>query len=81
MSSLRELSPGTVICLALGLVLVINAVLVLGLLRGGSQREIDLLRRAIGGVRSPWEKDDQAMNELRSRVSDLDQPEDANGDG
>jgi hypothetical protein len=73
MSFLQELNPGTVICMALGLVVAINLFLVLGLMRGRSQREIQMLRRAMGSARSPWKKDEDTIEELHQRVADLEE--------
>jgi hypothetical protein len=80
MTYLRELNPGTVICMALGLVVAINAFLVLALIRGRSQREIQMLRRTLSGARSPWKKDTDAMGELHQRVADLEEADDPSSD-
>lgn len=67
----ESLSPVAVVCLALGLVAVINAGLVLALTRGGARAQIQLLQRAARSARDPWKGEREAISELRERVSKL----------
>ena len=65
------LSPATVVCLALGLVVAINGLLVLGLTRGSPQRQMKMLRAAGRVAQNPWKKEDDALGELHRRVEQL----------
>jgi hypothetical protein len=65
------MSPGAVICLAVGLVVGINGLLILGLARGGWQRQVELLRRSASAAQSPWKAEDESLRELHRRVSQL----------
>lgn len=67
----QNLSPGLVVCLALGLVAVIHAGLVLALTRGAARQQIELIQRAVGAARDPWKADRQSIDELHRRVSEL----------
>ena len=68
---MADLSPATVICLALGLVVAINGLLILGLTRGGLQRQVELMRTAARTAQSPWKAEDDALGELHRRVAQL----------
>ena len=77
-SSLTNVSPATVVCLAVGLVVAINGLLILGLTRGTLQRQVNLLRTVASSARNPWKKDEEALGELHRRVAQL--SEDRTGD-
>ncbi len=64
-------SPGVVVCLALGLVVGINGLLITALSRGGARKEIELIRRASQSAQSPFRKEDDALRELHRRVVHL----------
>jgi len=68
---MSEVSPATVICLALGLVVAINGLLILSLTRGSLQQQVELLRRAARVAQSPWKREDEALSELHRRVDRL----------
>jgi hypothetical protein len=65
------MSPATVVCLALGLVVAINGLLILSLTRGGLQRQVELMRTAARTAQSPWKAEDDALGELHRRVARL----------
>jgi len=71
MESGPQLSPAVVICLAVAIVIAVNGGLVLSLRRGGTHRQVDLLRRAAKAARNPWVDQEQKMSELRERVAQL----------
>ena len=60
-----------VICLTLAAVAVINVGIIAILRRGNEATQIDLLKRAVGRSRQPWQKEDEALNELAHRVEEL----------
>jgi len=66
-----QFSPAAVICLALIIVVAVNGGLILAIRRGGTHRQIELLKRAASIAKNPWSDQDKAMSELRERVSDL----------
>ncbi len=66
-----QLSPAVVICLAVAIVVAVNGGLVLAVRRGGTQRQIELLRRAAKAARNPWVDQEKEMSELRERVAEL----------
>lgn len=66
-----QLSPAVVICLAVAIVVAVNGGLVLAVRRGGTQRQIELLRRAAKAARNPWIDQEKEMSELRERVAEL----------
>lgn len=68
---MADMSPGTVVCLALGLVVAINGLLILSLTRGGLQRQVELMRTAARTAQSPWKAEDDALVELHRRVAQL----------
>jgi len=70
-----ELSPAAVILLALGLVVLINGVMLLSFSRSRLSEQIRLLRRATQQARDPWKSEDQALEELGRRVSELPHPQ------
>ena len=64
--------PGAeVISLRTNSVDIINGGLILSLRRGGTHRQIEMLRRAAKAARNPWAEQNKAMSELRERVSEL----------
>jgi hypothetical protein len=71
MDTVPRFSPAAVICLTLLIVVAVNGGLILALRRGGTQRQVDLLKRAAKAARNPWAEQDQTMSELRERVSQL----------
>ncbi len=68
---MADMSPATVVCLALGLVIAINGLLILSLTRGGLQRQVELMRTAARAAQSPWKTEDDALGELHRRVAQL----------
>jgi hypothetical protein len=68
---MADLSPATVVFLALGLVVAINGLLILSLTRGGLQRQVELMRTAARAAQSPWKTEDEALSELHRRVVQL----------
>jgi hypothetical protein len=68
---MADLSPATVVCLALGLVIAINGLLILSLTRGGLQRQVELMRTAARAAQNPWKTEDDALGELHQRVAQL----------
>lgn len=64
-------NPGVVVCLALGLVVGINGLMIIALTRGGVRRQIELMRRATQTAHRPFRKEDDALEELHRRVSNL----------
>jgi len=66
-----------VICLTLFIVIGINAAIYASLRRGNTVRQIELLRKAAGRVRNPWEEEDQALSELSRRVKELEKHDDS----
>lgn len=71
METVPRFTPAAVIILTLLIVVVVNAGLILALRRGGTHRQVDMLRRAAKAARNPWAEQDQTMSELRERVSQL----------
>lgn len=71
MESGPQLSPAVVICLAVAIVVAVNGGLVLAVRRGGTQRQVELLRRAAKAARNPWVDQEKDMSELRERVAEL----------
>lgn len=71
MESGPQFSPAVVICLAVALVIAVNGGLVLAVRRGGTQRQVEMLRRAAKAARNPWANQEKEMSELRERVAQL----------
>ena len=71
MESGPQFSPAVVICLAVAIVIAVNGGLVLAVRRGGTQRQVEMLRRAARAARNPWADQDKEMSELRERVAQL----------
>lgn len=67
----ENFSPAAVVCLAIGLVAVINVGLVLALTGGAGKAQIQLLQRAARSARDPWKREREAEDELHERVSKL----------
>ena len=66
-----SLSPVVVIGLVVLIVVAVNGGLILSMRRGGSHRQIEMLRRAARAARHPWAEQEKDMTELRERVSQL----------
>ncbi len=66
-----ELSPGVVVLLALGLVVLVNGILLLTVAKSGTRQQIRMLRKAAKRARDPWEPEQQALSELRQRIEEL----------
>ena len=75
METVPHLNPAVVICLALLIVVLVNGGLILSVRRGGTHRQIEMLRRAAKAARHPWAEQDKAISELRERVSQLEADE------
>jgi hypothetical protein len=71
MESGPQFSPAVVICLAIAIVVAVNGGLVLAVRRGGTQRQVEMLRRAAKAARNPWDDQEKKMSELRERVAQL----------
>lgn len=71
MESVPQFSPALVIGLVLLIVIAVNGGLILAVRRGGTQRQIELLRRAAKAAKNPWSEQNKAISELRERVSEL----------
>jgi hypothetical protein len=52
-------------------VLLFNAGLIYGLLSGGIQQQIDMLRRAADRARHPWAHEDKALEALHEKANRL----------
>jgi len=83
MENLPQFSPAAVICLALLIVVGVNGGLILAVRRGGTHRQVELLRRVAKAAKNPWFNQDKAFSELRERVSELelDQTDPSDPDG
>lgn len=64
-----------VICLTIGLVILFNLVLVYSLTRPSTRSQLNLLGQTLKHLRNPWEKEERAMQELRSEVAKLEEGE------
>ncbi len=60
-----------ILCVIIGVVILFNVSLVYSLLSGGARQQLDLLSRAAHRARSPWQAEDQALDELRAAVDQL----------
>jgi len=60
-----------VICLTLFIVVGVNAAIYVSVTRRSNVSQIDLLRRAAGRARNPWENEDRSLQELGSLVQKL----------
>lgn len=60
-----------VICLTLLIVGGVNALIYVALRRGNEATQVDLLRRAAERARRPWKEEEDALEELSSRVARL----------
>lgn len=60
-----------IVCGVLAFVLVLNAGLVIGILRGRNRERLNVIRKAIKAVRNPWRAEDEKYDQLRTRVADL----------
>jgi hypothetical protein len=80
MDSVPQLSPAIVVCLAVAIVVAVNGGLVLAIRRGGTQRQVELMRRAAKAARNPWGEQDKEMSELRERVAQLNSERDRNSE-
>ena len=65
-----------VICGTLLIVLLINAGILVALLRSDSSGQLKVLGKAIQAVQDPWGKGDEDIKELRQRISQLDKQTD-----
>lgn len=60
-----------VVCITLVAVAILNAAIFAALRRGNEAGQIELLRRAVRRSRQPWQREEEALNELSKRVEDL----------
>jgi hypothetical protein len=61
-----------VVCLALFIIIGVNAALYVSLSRDKrSTGQIEMLRKAARRARNPWETEDKALEELSRRVAEL----------
>jgi hypothetical protein len=70
-----DLSPAAVVLLALGLAVLINAILLLSVARSSLRQQIRLLREAARRARDPWGSEQQDLKELSRRVAELPEAE------
>lgn len=66
---------GLIVCGVLIFVALLNAGLILGVLRGQNRNRIEVIGKAIRAVQNPWRERDEQIKELRQRVSDLEHGE------
>ena len=66
-----ELNPILVVCLAIAIVVLVNAVLIVGLTRVKPTRQVEMARDALKAARNPWAVEDEALEELNHRVKQL----------
>ncbi|MFQ5921673.1 MAG: hypothetical protein ACE5M4_02420 [Anaerolineales bacterium] len=71
METVPQFSPAAVLCLALLIVVAVNGGLILAVRRGGTQRQVELLRRVAKAAKNPWVEQEKAMSELRERVAQI----------
>jgi hypothetical protein len=69
-----ELNPILVVCLAIGIVVVVNAVVIVGMTRAKATRQVEMAREAFKAARNPWAPEDEALQELSQRVKELPDP-------
>jgi hypothetical protein len=60
-----------IVCGVIAFVLLLNAGLVLGILRGGNRERLKVIRKAINAVQNPWRAEDEQYDQLRTRVKEL----------
>lgn len=68
-----------VICLTLFIVVGINASIYALIRRGDAFHQIDLFRKAASQARDPWQREDQALEELSALVAELQAGKTENG--
>lgn len=60
-----------VVCGVLTFVVLINAGLLLGILRGRTREQFTILGKTLNAAKNPWREQDEQYDELRRRVTDL----------
>jgi hypothetical protein len=60
-----------VVCITLAAVAIINAAIYAAFRRGNEAGQIQLIQRAVRRSRQPWQKEDEALNELSKRIEEL----------
>lgn len=60
-----------IVCGVLTFVVLLNAGLVFGLLRGQNRERFEVIGKAIGAAQNPWGAVDEQYNQLRARVAEL----------
>ena len=71
MDSVPQFNPAVVICLTLLIVVAVNGGLILAVRRGGTQHQVELMRRVAKAAKNPWVEQEKAMSELRERVAQI----------
>lgn len=66
---------GLIVCAVLIFVALLNAGLILGVLRGQNRNRFEVIEKAIRAAQNPWRERDEQIEELRQRVSDLEDGE------
>lgn len=66
---------GLIVCGVLIFVALLNAGLILGVLRGQNRNRFEVIEKAIRASQNPWRERDEQIQELRQRVSDLEDGE------
>jgi hypothetical protein len=65
------MEPYQVICLAIFIVVGINAAIYALLVRGDAYRQIELFKKASKRASKPWQSEDDSLVELSRRVREL----------
>jgi uncharacterized membrane protein affecting hemolysin expression len=60
-----------VLCLALIIVVGVNAAIFAMLRRGNEARQVELLRKAARSLQQPWSSEDQDLKELSRKVAEI----------
>jgi hypothetical protein len=66
---------GLIVCGVLIFVALLNTGLIFGVLRGKNRNRFEVIGKAIRAAQNPWRDRDEQIEELRQRVSDLEQGE------
>ena len=60
-----------IVCLTIFIVVGLNAMIYVSVTREKGPGTIELMRRAVGKIRNPWEDEEKVLAELSRLVSDL----------
>jgi hypothetical protein len=67
----KSMLPYQVVCLAIFIVVGLNAAIYALLVRGDAYRQFDLLRKATKQVQKPWKSEDDALADLSRLAQEL----------